>query len=357
MGAVRGQFIRLIGKKKRAEKIELETIKRVLIPGGRIGDMVCETPFIRSLHNLLPDAKIDVYLDKVTAPLFRECPYVNVIETESRSRFVHKVKVLRILASWYDAMKKRKKYDLCFDFTSGLRFYSILALKITAPKYAISIFKEEKHGIKKDELTIYDRYIDKGSVKHMRDICLKGAELLGGDISDRKYEIFLGNLEKKYENYFFKDKINIIFNYLGGTENKNLTMEEVRESCMRLCAVDKRIVVHIMTLPHKYNELKEEIKGWERIVTAPLTQDILEAAAVIKYADIMVSVDTGVVHIASAFNIPVISIFPDNDNSIEYFSPVSDLSYVIKCSDRRYIRDFDKDEMVRDVREILSKIK
>lgn len=356
MGVVRGQFIKLIGKKKRAEKIELEKIKKILIPGGRIGDMVCETPFIKALHKLIPDAQIDVYLDKVTAPLFRQCSYVNVIETESSSRFVHKVKILRILASWYDAFKKRKKYDLVFDFTNGLRFYSILALKITAPKYSISIFKEEKHGIKKDELTIYDRYIDKGTAKHMRDVSLKGAEILGGDISDKKYEICLGELDKKYENYFSKENINIIFNYLGGTEKKNLSMEEVKESCMKLCEVDRRIVVHIMTLPHKYNELKKEIEGWERITAAPLTKDILEAAAVIKYADIMVSVDTGVVHIASAFNVPVISIFPDNDNSIEYFSPVSDISYVIKCSDRHYIKDFDKNEMIKDIREILNRI-
>lgn len=136
MVRVRGFFIRLAGMKKKEKDIELKNIRRILIPGGRIGDMVCETP------------------------LFKNCPYLNVIETKRGSRFVHRVKILRILSSWYDALLKRKKYDLYFDFTSGLRFYSIFALKIMKPRYSVGVFREEKHGIKKDELTIFDKYIE-----------------------------------------------------------------------------------------------------------------------------------------------------------------------------------------------------
>ena len=114
-----------------------------------------------------------------------------------------------------------------------------------------------------------------------------------------------------------------------------------------------------MTLPDKYEELKKEIPELkeERIKICEKTKDILEAAAMIKYADILVSVDTGVVHIASVYNIPVISIFPNNENSIEYFSPKSELSYVIKCEDRNWIRDFDKEEMKKYIEEIIEKLK
>lgn len=57
------------------------------------------------------------------------------------------------------------------------------------------------------------------------------------------------------------------------------------------------------------------------------------------------------------YNIPVISIFPNNENSIEYFSPKSELSYVIKCEDRNWIRDFDKEEMKKYIEEIIEKLK
>lgn len=283
MVRVRGFFIRLAGMKKKEKDIELKNIRRILIPGGRIGDMVCETPLIRELHNFFPEAEIDVYLDKIVTPLFKNCPYLNVIETKRGSRFVHRVKILRILSSWYDALLKRKKYDLYFDFTSGLRFYSIFALKIMKPRYSVGVFREEKHGIKKDELTIFDKYIETKKSNHMRDISLAGIEVLGKKVENRKYELFLGETEEKYKDYFPKENINIIFNYTGGNIKKNLSIEEVKESCKKLIEINEKIIIYVMVLPDKYEELEKEIKKWkeERIKICEKTEDILEAAAMI----------------------------------------------------------------------------
>lgn len=357
MKSLRGMIIRLFGNKKRKE-IDISKINRILIPSGRIGDIVCSTPFIREIHNLFPNAQLDIYLDKVTTPIMQECPYVNVITTERSSRFVHKVKPLRVLNAYYDAYLKRGKYDLYFDVTNNLRVYNIVGLRILKPRYALGHYRREAYGIKKDELTIYDKYVSKFKSEHIVDICLGFVEIFGKEVKNRRYEIFLGNKEKKYEDYFEKDKINIIFNYIGGTPNKLLPLEEMKESCYEITQIKENIIVHIMTLPKEYKNLEEEISKWgnPNIKICPLTEDVLDAAALIKYCDALVSVDTGVVHIASAFNVPVISIFPDNDNSIEYFSPKSDYSYVIKCRNKKFIRDFDKEELREDINDILDKI-
>lgn len=357
MFSLRGSFIRIIGNKKIKSELKKEEVKRILVPGGRIGDMVCETPFLKALHKEFPKAEIDVYLDEVVAPLFKNCPYVNVILNKNKYKIIKKIKILKMLNLLYEAWTRRKKYDLYFIFTNEMRALSVLSLKILSPKYVISVYKREKFGIKKGELTIYDRYIKKAQSSHMRDICLSGIETITGEsVKDRKYEIWLGSLEKKYENYFDKDKINVIFNYLGGSNNKNLSYIELKESCFKMIGINKNIIVYVMTLPNKYEELLKQIESWNenRIIICPETKDILDAAALIKYSDIMVSVDTGVVHIASAFNIPVISIFPNNENSIKYFSPMSDLSYIIRCEDKHYIKDFDKNLMCENIRDILK---
>jgi ADP-heptose:LPS heptosyltransferase len=358
MFSLRGSFIRIIGNKKVKSELKKEEVKRILVPSGRIGDMVCETPFLKALHKEFPKAEIDVYLDEVVAPLFKNCPYINVIlNKRNKNKWIKKIKALRIINSLYETWLIRKKYDLYFSFTNEMRFSSILGLKILSPKYIISSYRREKFGIKKDELTIYDKYIDKSQGEHMRDLCLSGIETIIGEIvKDRKYEVCLGSLEKKYENYFDKEKINIIFNYLRGSDNKNLSYIELKESCFKVLEIKENIIVHIMTLPNRYEELLDKVKKWNenRIMICPETKDILDAAALIKYSDIMISVDTGVVHIASAFNIPVISIFSNNENSIKYFSPISDLSYIIKCEDKHYIKDFDKNLMLEHVQNILK---
>ena len=357
MFSLRGSFIRIIGNKKVKSELKKEEVKRILVPGGRIGDMVCETPFLKALHKEFPKAEIDVYLDEVVAPLFKNCTYINVILNKNKYKVIKKVKILKMLNLLYEAWTRRKKYELYFIFTNEMRALSVLSLKILSPKYVVSVYKREKFGIKKGELTIYDRYIKKAQSSHMRDICLSGIETIIGEIvKDRKYEVCLGSLEKKYENYFDKEKINIIFNYLGGSDNKNLSYIELKESCFKVLEIKENIIVHIMTLPNRYEELLDKVKKWNenRIMICPETKDILDAAALIKHSNILVSVDTGVVHIASAFNIPVISIFSNNENSIKYFSPISDLSYIIKCEDKHYIKDFDKNLMLEHVQNILK---
>lgn len=346
MNKIRGFFIKIIGNKKRKE-IDKTLIKRILIPNGRIGDVVCYTPFIREIHNIFPKAQIDIYLDKITSPILKNCPYINVITTEKSSRIVHKIKTLRILLSYYDSFLKRGKYDLYFDFTNNIHIYNILSLRILNPRYILGVFRKEKFGVKKNELTIFTEYIYRSKSSHISDVCLSFAEYFNPNITNRKYEIYLGDKQFKYKNYFNNKKINILFNYIGGAPQKILSLNEVKESCLKIIEVNKNIVVHIMTLPNEYEKLKNEIKNWkeERIIISVKTEDVLDAAALIKYSDMLISVDTGVVHIASTFNIPVISIFPDNDNSIRYFSPKSDFSYIIKCDNKRYIKNFDKVKM------------
>lgn len=358
MKSLRGIIIKILGNKAKKE-IEVDKIKKILIPSGRIGDVVCSTPFIREMHKLFPNAEMDIYLDKVTSPILKECPYINVITTERSSRFVHRIKPLRILNAYYDAYLKRGKYDLYFDFTNNMRIYNILSLRILNPRYALGIPRREAYGIKKEELTIFTKYVSSFKSKHMVDICLGFVEeIFSKKVENRRYEIFLGDKVKKYEKYFSPNKINIIFNYIGGAKSKILTLDEVKESCIKLLKSNDDILVHIMTLPNEYERLEKEVLSWKykNIKLCPLTEDVLDAAALIKYCDILVSVDTGVVHIASAFNIPVISIFPNNDNSINYFSPKSDISYVIKCPDKKYIRNFDKTELIDDIQKILFKI-
>ena len=169
---------------------------------------------------------------------------------------------------------KRKKYDLYFEFTSGLRFYSVFALKIMKPRYSIGVYREEKHGIKKDELTIFDRYIETKKSNHMRDISLAGIEVLGKKVENRKYELFLGEMEEKYKDYYSKENINIIFNYTGGNIKKNLSLEEVKESCKKLIKIDKKIIVYVMTLPDKYEELKKWQKELKTITDVNKKQEL-----------------------------------------------------------------------------------
>lgn len=332
---IRGLAIKLIGKKKRRE-IKKENIKRVLIGGGRVGDIVVKTPMLEALSKLNEDVKIDITVVKGAKCLVENIPYINeVVELDEKSTRNKIVKGYRELTG---ALKNRKKYDLYFDFTNNCRFIHTLSLRLLAPRYLIGRYRLEKFGIKKDELTIFDSYIDVKDDAHAVDINMDYLEPLGLHKEDRKYKLYLGKNERKYENYFEKNKMNIVLNHRASSEPRSLMLEQLKDLSLKLIELNENIVVHIISLPSEYEILKELVNSLniKNIKLLPKTNGVGEAAGLLKYSDMLVSVDTGLIHVASVYNIPIVGIYPLTENSVKLFEPKSERYEIVRGTKSGY---------------------
>lgn len=351
---VRGLAIKLVGKKRR-EKIKKEKIKRVLIGGGRIGDIVVKTPMLEALSKLNEDVKIDITVVKGAKCLVENIPYINeVIEIDERPTRNKIIKSYRALAG---ALKNRKKYDLYFDFTNNCRFIHTLSLKLMAPKYLIGRYRLEKFGIKKDELTLFDSYIDVKDDVHAVDINMDYLKPLGLHEEDRKYKLYLGKNEKKYENYFEKNKMNIVLNHRASSEPRSLTLKQLKDLSLKLINLNKDVVVYIISLPSEYEILKDLVEKIceKNIKLLPKTEGIGEAAGLLKYSDMLVSVDTGLIHVASVYNIPIVGIYPLTENSAKLFEPKSERYEIVRGTKSGYtIEGVSLDKVAKSVNKILE---
>jgi len=351
---MRKYFIRLAGNKK-AEKISLEEINSVILGGGRVGDVVVKTPMFKALKERAPHIKIDVVVDPSAASLLENCPHVDsVILAEKR----HKVKLVRTFKEVQGALRTRKKYDLKFDFKDTCNFTHILALRLSAPKFLIGKPRREKYGIKKDELTIFNNYIEpKG--EHATEINMNLLEAIGIHDENRKYELYLGDREEKYKKYFEKNKKNLIFSYRGSTEKKSMSNEDIKYFLNELPVLDKELLIHILTIPSDYDKMSAEVNELNnpQIKLLPKTKDVAEAAAIVKYGDALLSVDTGIVHIASAYNLPIVAIYPNATLTFLRFEPKSEEYFVSfgTNSDGTSIDGYDKSEVVSNIKKILEK--
>ena len=376
MKEMRKFLIKLIGNKKKKE-FRIENIKRVLILGGRVGDIIVKTPLLSTLSNVNKEIKIDVIVEKGAESLLWNHPNVNYIIIEERNTTgviidssgiiltnyseiedKSKLKIFRITQEIIKAFKLRNRYDLYFDFTRNPRFFHLLALRIMNPKYLIGCYRMEKFGIKKDELSIFDKYIDNKSTDHAVDINMKALDGFGIDNSNRKYELYLGELEEKYKDYFNKDKINIVFNFLGSSQSRCLKEEDIEYFCKNIPKIDNKIELHILTIPKIYEQIKSKIDtlNLENVKLLPKTKNILEASAIIKYADMLFSVDTGVIHVASVYNIPIVAIYTEDKDTLIIFAPKSDINSVIIGKKEKNLKILDKKIVIKNIKETLKKM-
>lgn len=355
--SIRGFFIRLLGNKKQ-EEFKVETIKNVLIDGGRIGDLVTTTPLIKALAEMDENIRIDVRVKKGCDSLLWNHPRVNKIWILDNDRKVRALKIFKTLQSCFEIRKKGIKYDLYFDFADNIHLHHLLGIRILNPRYVIGNYRMEKFGIKKGELTLFDKYIKEYENDHIVDLHMRALDGFGIDNSNRKYELYLGELEEKYKDYFNKGKINIALNFLGSSPSKSLRIEDMEYFCREISKISEKIELHILTTPNIYEQIKLKLENLDlkNIKLLPKTKNILEAAAIIKYADMLFSVDTGVIHIASVYNIPIVALYPDDKDALVVFAPKSEIVSIIKGKKESFLKIFNKEEVLIRLKEVLKKM-
>jgi ADP-heptose:LPS heptosyltransferase len=108
--------------------------------------------------------------------------------------------------------------------------------------------------------------------------------------------------------------------------------------CKGLYQANNNIQIIILTTPSNFQITTKKVSKitLDYVVTSYKIESILDVAALIKHLDLVITPDTSIVHIASAFNIPIVTIHEDNRDSYQLFAPTSKYSRTVfsEFSDR-----------------------
>jgi heptosyltransferase III len=81
-------------------------------------------------------------------------------------------------------------------------------------------------------------------------------------------------------------------------------------------------------------------------VLAADTNDILELAAVVAGATLVVTPDTSVVHIASAYDVATVALYPDNPDNLRLFAPLATRNKTVSAPPGGAIAEIELDEVI-----------
>lgn len=331
-------IIKLISLKKKKKNWEEIKPKKILVETSwQLGDCIINSVLLENLFKNNKEIEIDIFVRENSLEMLKYFPYIKNIYPYR----TNKNKILRYIKRIYFALNHRNNYDLIISFERGINTFHLLWLKILNGKFLMSLNKNEKYGIKKEDIKMIDWYFE-----DTMDILKKFGILT----CDRKYKIYIGPFEKIAQTFFDKSKVNIIFNYIGSTPNRTLLRQEVKEILNYLDI--ENTVIYLSSTPQLYNENKKIIEEISRgnVKILPKTNSIFEMASYIKYTDIVVSVDTSILHIASAYNKKIVGIYRGNREIIEYSKPNSDRYFIIVSQYQDLIKDLDKEEILKGIK-------
>jgi len=347
-------LLRFFTKKRTPNFNILKTKKILFLRYDRIGDMIITTPVFRELKLNRPKIQLDVLASKENIDVIKYNPYISKIYTNNKHNFFKDLITLFLL--------RKENYDLCIEFDHSVIPHIILRLLIIRPKKIISVKKDGRYSVPGRELKIYDYYTDRENNQHFKDIWLKTLKPIGVESKNSKYDIFLSDYSKNLAKKFLKDSLpyfKIFFNLEGAVKGKKIPFDDFVDISKKIITNFSNVKIFVISSPKNYYSTKLNVDNIsnKNIIMSFKTESILEASALLSHADIIVSPDTSIVHIASAYNIPVVSIHEDNEDSFRLFSPTSDIRHTLFSKYSNSLLGYDKSKLIEFLIELIKTLK
>jgi len=256
-----------------------EVNKILFISLSNIGDAIMTTPVLQALHELYPEATIDIVGDQRSNEIFKHCPFRGEIFHKQKNSFLRGVPAL-LKTLW------AQSYDLVVDIrTDGLAYLLLAGKRLTK----LNRIKTGAHAVQQHLGIISKIYQSAPPQCHIwtNSIEKKFAEESLGDYYGKKL-LGIGpgaNAEVKIwpkENYLsLVEKAGEIFDaivFFGDNRDKEVSdfiSSHVETPCINLCG----------------------------------KTSVLQAVAILKLMTGFVGNDSGLGHMASAAGIPTITMF------------------------------------------------
>ena len=293
---------------------------------GKIGDMIVNSLMFREIKKVYPDIKIGVVARGAAIDIIRDNPNVDKIYEYYKDRKKIKDLALKI---------KKEKYDLLIDFSEMLRVNQMMLINLCGARFNIGLDRKEWKlfdlSIESDKDFKWTEHITNRYLAYLVKLGLKRESI---DIS---YDIYLKK-EKKYENFFnkIKESKKLILNPYGASKHKSFSIETLEKIINYL--KDKNIAIILVYFEDKYKELEFFKKKYSNVYIPENIDNILDTTLLIKKSDYVVSPDTSIVHIASALNKKMITVYPPKGGKygVDHlvWAPKSEYNKVIFCKDK-----------------------
>ncbi len=282
-------------------------MKILVLKFKTIGDVLLVTPLIRNLRFNYPESIIDVAVNQGTEEMLTLNPNVNKILVYNRKK-IKNIPVFKKIYKEYKFVKniRDRKYDMVIDLDTGDR--GAFIAKYSGAKIKIG------SGVVGNKLvnSTYTHVLPKRAKRHTVDINLDPLRVLNIPIKDKVVEVFWS---EKDENIVAAKLSNVKrfvhvhpFSKVQKKEITSLAMAKIID----YCEIELEIAVVMTSAP-----IKRELNKAEKIINSCKSNPtnlsgsltLKQVAALSKRALFFVGVDTAIMHISAANNIPILAFF------------------------------------------------
>lgn len=336
---------------KQVSKTELQKSKSILVwGGGGIGDAIVISGFVKVLTE--NGFEVSVIASARNCSFFNTMKILKKIFIIREERYVSSTELLKIYGKQhFDLLIVLYRKDSFIEAYALLKFYKTWNIS-----YIMGF---------DDSLGLYDisiNYMGTGLNRKMDEHFSKRLYYLLAQLGIKEYNLsYCIDIPQKYiaETSFFIDRFKnkkiICLNPFSSTEFRDFSLEQIKKILNYLDSKKNLEVILVGTQKQLCLLKKSELP--KTAMVSPF-EDFSYVASIVKFADLVISTDTSIVHLANAYNKRLICVYnnrildygeqnnivwgPNYENAVQLFTKENK-----GTQDGDYIRNFDIEEMYK----------
>ena len=289
----------------------------LIVKLSAIGDVVHTLPSLAALKGHFPDAHITWVIEEAAADLIKNHPYLDRVIVSHRKQWITNLKNIKKIGSalkeirQFIAALRERRYDMVIDF-HGL-FKSAMIVGISGAKRKIGYNSlQELSGLFLNEKIYEDME------KHAVDRYLDLSRYLGADVESPEFLIPLREENRRRVDTLLKaHKIDegkpfVAVNPVAFWKTKLWEEKKFAELCDRIAG---ELKTNVVFTGGKNDDVVERIQYMMNFYSANLTgkTSLRDLAYLYELASVVVTTDSGPMHIAAAVGTPTVALFGPTD--------------------------------------------
>lgn len=301
--------------------------KTLIIRFSSVGDIVLSSPLVRGVRRRFPQSQIDYVTRAEYAQLVKFNPNLNLTYEFDASKGFDGLRALK-------RVLRTEGYDLIIDIHNSLRSRFLRSIReveqiVRFDKriWERSVLVKFKKNLYKDVVSVADRYLEplsklgiepdgKGLELHIPDEILFGVSSSIAKLRLARFEKVIGLCPTS--RHFTKRWPAGSYARLG-----QLLVQRLNAKILIFGGPDE---------VYQTSEIAQAIESWagpERATNFSGQTSLLETAAAMEYCDVLITNDSGLMHVAAAMKKNVVAIFGSTVREFGFF-PVGTRSVVLE---------------------------
>jgi len=258
-----------------------ETLKILVVRFSSIGDIVLTTPVVRMLKKQL-NAQVHYLTKSSYVSLLKNNPYIDSVYQIENS-------INEVIADL-----KKENYDYVIDLHNNLRT-QILKIRLGVPAKSFNKLNMEKFMMTNFKMDTMPKV-------HIVDRYLETAKYLGVKNDNKGLDFFLSANDKVDVSIFTKDYIVFV---IGGQHATKILPNEKIISIIN--KVNKPVL--LVGGPEDFERGEQIVASTNNTLNTCGKYSVLQSASLVQQAKMVITHDTGMMHIAAAFGQKIYSVW------------------------------------------------